>query len=60
MGYRLVPQFPDATMHRKVMHVNLLIIFAGPRFVETQKFCYHGNVTYRLLIPTLFREVSVG
>ena len=20
-------------------------IFAGPRFVEIQKFCYHGNVT---------------
>ena len=45
MGYRFVPQFLDATMYRKVMHVNLLLIFAGPRFVETQKFCYHGNVT---------------
>ena len=20
-------------------------IFAGPRFVEVQKFCYHGNAT---------------
>ena len=24
-------------------------IFAGPRFVENQKFGYHGNVTWRLL-----------
>ena len=21
------------------------VVFAGPRFVEIQKFCYHGNVT---------------
>ena len=23
----------------------LFAIFAGPRFVEIQEFCYHGNVT---------------
>ena len=33
--------FLSAMMHRKVIRV----IFAGPRFVEIQKFCLHGNVT---------------
>ena len=37
-------------MVRKVIHVNFVFfsaIFAGPRSVEIQKFCYHGNVTQR-------------
>ena len=30
---------------RKVIHVNFFFaIFAGPWFVEIQKFCYHGVV----------------
>ena len=40
--------FLSGIMHRKVMRVNFFVfpaIFAGPRFVENQKFCYHGNVT---------------
>ena len=44
--------FASAFMHRKVTHVNFFIfstIFAVPRFREMQKFCYHGNVTWRLL-----------
>ena len=36
-------------MHRKVIHVIFFpvfsAIFAGPRFVEVQIFCYHGNAT---------------
>ena len=39
--------FLKAIMHRKVTDVNFLffsVIFAGPRFVEIQKFCYHGHV----------------
>ena len=42
--------FLSAIMHRKVKHVNFVFfsaILAGPRFVEIQKFCYHGNVTQR-------------
>ena len=34
-------------MHREI-RVNFVFfsaIFAGPRSVEIQKFCYHGNVT---------------
>ena len=33
--------FLSAMMHGKVIRV----IFAGPRFVEIRKFCFHGNVT---------------
>ena len=34
----------SAIMHRKVILVNVVPVFAGPRFVEVQTFCYHGNV----------------
>ena len=40
--------FLSVIMHRKVIHVDFLFfsaIFAGPRFVEIEKSCYHGNVT---------------
>ena len=42
--------FLSAIMHRKIIHVIFFfvffsVVFAGPRFVEIQKFCYHGNVT---------------
>ena len=42
--------FLSAIMHRKVIHVIFFsfffsVVFAGPWFVEMQKFCYHGNVT---------------
>ena len=44
-------------MHRKVIHVNFVFfsfaIFAGPLLVEIQTFCYHGNVTKRLLLYCL-------
>ena len=37
-------------MHRKVIHVIFSpvfsAIFAGPRFVEVQRFYYHGNETW--------------
>ena len=45
MGYRFVPEGNHA---QEVMRVNFFVfsaIFAGPRFVENQKFCCHGNVT---------------
>ena len=29
------------------------VISAGPRFVEIQKFCYHGNVKWRLLFSIM-------
>ena len=35
-------------VHKKIMHFDVLFfpaIFAGPKFDEIQKFCYHGNVT---------------
>ena len=33
-------------IHRKVLHVDFFsAVFAGPRFVEIQTFCYNGNVT---------------
>ena len=36
--------FLSAIMH-KFVHVNFFFaIFAGPWFVEIQKFCYHGVV----------------
>ena len=39
-----------AIVHKKIMHFDVLffpaiILFAGPKFDEIQKFCYHGNVT---------------
>ena len=37
-----------AIVHKKIMHFDVLFfpaIFAGPKFDEIQKFCYHGNVT---------------
>ena len=49
IGYLL---FLNAIMHSKVMHVHFFFfffsaIFAGLRFVEIQKCCYHGHVTLR-------------
>ena len=35
-------------MQWEVIHVNFFVFpatFVGPRFVEIQKFSYHGNVT---------------
>ena len=44
-------------MYRKVIHVFFFYVFsvisAGPRFVEIQKFCYHGNVEWRLLFSIM-------
>ena len=35
----------SVVMQWKVLHVNFFsAIFAGPQFVEIQKFCYHSNV----------------
>ena len=34
-------------MHCHFFHL-FSAIFAGPRFIEFQKFCYHGNVAYGL------------
>ena len=34
----------SAIMHRKFILVNVVPVFAGPRFVEVQTFCCHGNV----------------
>ena len=44
---------PECNIHMKVIHVMFFgfffsAIFAGPRFVEIKKFCYHGNMTLRL------------
>ena len=33
-------------------------IFAGPRLVEIQKFCYHGNVTQRLLLSIIVDKIK--
>ena len=35
---------PSAIMHRKVILVNVVPVFAGPRFVEVQILCFHVNV----------------
>ena len=44
----------SAIMHRKVIHDDFFVfcsaIFAKPRFVEIQKFCYHGKETKRFLL----------
>ena len=45
MGYRFVP---ECVMTRVVIYVVFsffFAIYAGPQFVEIQKFCYHGNMT---------------
>ena len=47
--------FLISIMNRKVIHVTL----AGPRFVEIQQFCCHGNVTYLLLL-SLKQEEGLG
>ena len=31
------------------------VIFAGPRFVDIQRFCYHGNKMQRLLFSVGIR-----
>ena len=50
--------FLSAIVHNmQVIHDDFLVfsaIFAGPRFVEIQKFCYHGNVTKRDLVLSHF------
>ena len=46
-----------AIVHKKVMHVDSLVfpaIFAGPKFVEIQRFWYHGNVTWWLFLSISF------
>ena len=46
MGHRFVS---ESVMHRVVIYVVFsfffFAIYAGPQFVEIQKFCYHGNMT---------------
>ena len=37
--------FLSAIMHKKLSVVFFPTILAGPQFVKTQKFCYHGSVT---------------
>ena len=37
--------FLSAIMHKKIFCCSFPTILAGPQFVETQKFCYHGRVT---------------
>ena len=45
MGYCFVPECNHAQeSHTCEFFLNFFPIFAGPRFVEIQKFCYHGNV----------------
>ena len=55
VGYRFVP---ECNQVQKVKHVNFFAfsaIFAGPWFVEIQKFFfYHGNVT------TAFKEKKLN
>ena len=43
MGYRFAPKYNHAPRKDCICH--FYAIFAGPQFVETQKFCYHGNET---------------
>ena len=43
-------------MNREVMHVNFCLfsaIFAVPRIVEIQKFCYHGTLALPLLLSVV-------
>ena len=45
-----------AIMNREVMHVNFCLfsaIFAVPRIVEIQKFCYHGTLALPLLLSVV-------
>ena len=47
-----LPFFLSAIMYGKVIHVNFFVFLflsyrAGPRSLEIQNFCYHGNVTYK-------------
>ena len=36
--------FLSAITHRKVIHFNFFsAVFAGPRFVDIQKYCYHAK-----------------
>ena len=42
--------FLSAIMYGKVIHVNFFVSLflsyrVGPRLLEIQNFCYHGNVT---------------
>ena len=45
MGYRSVPECNHEIYTRQFFRFFFPAIFAGPRFVEIQKFCYHYNVT---------------
>ena len=51
MGYHFVPEC-NHTQKSCILNCFVFVlffffpaIFAGPRLVEIQKFCYHGNVT---------------
>ena len=50
MGYRFIYECDHARGKSYVsIFPSFSVIFAGLRFVEIPKFCYHGNVTLRLL-----------
>ena len=50
MGYCFVPECNHAQERLHTRHFLFVFfffffaIFVGPRFVEIQEFCYHGNV----------------
>ena len=47
MGYRFVPECNHGQEQSRTCQFFRFFfsaIFAGPRFVELQNFCYHGNV----------------
>ena len=43
MGYRFAPENNHAQEGLYICY--FYAMFAGPRFIEIQKFCHHGNVT---------------
>ena len=47
MGYRLVPECNYAQKSHTSFFFSFFfsVVFTGARFVDIQKFCYHGNVT---------------
>ena len=57
MGHRFVL---ECVVHREVISVIFFFsaVYAGPQFVEIQKFCYHGNVTPRVSLSDLERQIG--
>lgn len=51
MGYYFVSECNHALeSHTRQFFLFFSVILARPKFVEIQKICHYGNVTYRILL----------